>query len=59
MKSIKEILIEAEKESFKVAAEVAKDHHTQLVFWENGHLIKRNPTPTDLKGTDIQEIKIP
>ncbi|MFI5344468.1 MAG: hypothetical protein ACHQUC_09635 [Chlamydiales bacterium] len=59
MKSIDEILIESEKESFKAAAKVAKDHHTQLVFWENGHLVKRTPTPNDLMGTDIKEIQIP
>lgn len=59
MKSIEEILIESERESFKMAAKIAKDHHTKLVFWENGHLVKRTPDPLDLMGNDIKKIQIP
>jgi hypothetical protein len=59
MKSLEDILFESEKDSFKVAAKIAQEHNTQLVYWENGHLVKRSPTQKDLIGTDVKKITIP
>jgi hypothetical protein len=59
MKSIEEILFESELESFKVAAQIAKEHHTQLVFWEDGHLVKRFPSHEDIMGNHLKKIQLP
>lgn len=59
MKSTEEIMLEGERDSFKEAARVAKEHNTQLVFWEEGEIVKRHPNEKDLRGDSIEPIKIP
>ena len=51
-------ILDSEKKSFEKAAETAKEKNTELVFWEDGEIVKRHPTQKDLIGSDVKKIDI-
>lgn len=58
MHSIEDIILECERDSFRKAAQVAKEKGTQLVFEEDGKIISRHPNPEDISGNGVELLKI-